>query len=451
MKLEVRRGKPLKGEIRLPPDRIQAQSAAVLAMLAPGRTLLRDWQSTPEWEHVRKWLGELGAVVAIDGEGLVVGPPADLRDRSEIALDPFLPVHFAAGFLSLAAGLSSAERQVSVSCPSALAETISPWRESLREAGWVSPAVEDAGMVRWTFRGRTPPLRAMVCRDGRSRFSWTVAALASGQGLEFQEPPGCPDPLEDSLPLFGLVVESPKQELSLEEEEMRRRVQRMRGAVQRKLEDRRIPAVQGLPPADIRLRGDLDLAGWCAATACLRRGTDAVLADVTLPASRSGLFGCLRRMGADIEIVRRSEARGVPSGDVRIRHGRMVGRKFDASDVPGMAGFAPLLAVASVAAEAETVLSGLGDLRRDGHDLLEPLAEGLRAFGVAVGLFPDGIVLRGEEQPGAEAVDAKDAHEVALALHALACSTAGRTEISGADALPVAWPHLLRVLSGDEG
>ncbi len=450
MKLEVRRGKPLKGEIRLPPDRIQAQSAAVLSMLAPGRTLLRDWQSTPEWEHVRQWLSGIGAVVALDGEGLVVGPPTDLRERSLIELDPFLPPLFAAGFAALAAGLSAPDKNVVVSCPQMLSEEISPWREALREAGWTSTASEDGGMVRWTFKGRTPPLRAMVCRDGRTRFAWTIAALASGTGLDFQEPPGCPDPLEDSLPLFGLTVESPKQELSLEEEEMRRRMQRMRATPQRKLEDRKVPAVQGLSPADVRLRGDLDLAGWCAATACLRRGTDAVLCDVTLPASRSGLFACLRRMGADIEIVRKSEARGVPSGDIRIRHGRMVGRKFDAQDVPGLASFAPLLAVASVAAEAETVLSGLGELRRENHDQLEPLAEGLRAFGVAVGLFPDGVVLRGEEQPGTEAVDAKGSAEVALALHALASCTAGRTELSDAGALPVAWPHLLRVLAGDE-
>ncbi|MEN9308226.1 MAG: hypothetical protein RL173_2158 [Fibrobacterota bacterium] len=451
MKLEVRKAKALKGEIRLPPDRIQAQCAALLAMLAPGRTLLRDWQSTPEWEHVRGWLTGIGAVVALDGEGLVIGPPQDLRDRTEIVLDPFLPTQFAAGFVALAAGLSSAEKPVVVSCPTVLSETVLPWRDALREAGWVSPSSESDGMVNWTFKGRTPPLRAMVCRDGRTRFAWTLAALASGEGLEFQEPPGCPDPLEDSLPLFGLSVESPKQELSVEEEEMRRRMQRMRGAAPRKLEDRRVPAVQSLSPADVRLRGDLDLAGWCAVTACLRRGTDALLCDVTLPSSRCGLFGNLRRMGADIEIVRKSEARGVPSGDIRIRHGRMVGRKFDAQDVPGLASFAALLAAASVAAEAETVLSGLADLRRDHHDQLEPLADGLREFGVAVGLFPDGLVLRGEEQPGTESVDAKGFPDVALAFHALASSTAGTTELSGADALPVAWPHLLRVLSGDQG
>ncbi len=450
MKLEVRRAKALKGEFRLPPDRIQAQSAALLAMLAPGKTLLRDWQSTPEWEHVRGWLSQIGAMASVDDEGLVVGPPSDLRQRSELVLDPFLPTQFAAGFVALAAGFSRREQPFSVVCPSLLADSVTPWREALREAGWVSPALEEEGVVRWTFHGRTPPLRAMVCRDAKTRFAWTLAGLASGDGLEFQEPPGCPDPLEDSLPLFGLSVESPKEELSVEEEEMRRRVQRMRGTVARKLEERRVPAVQGLPQADVRLRGDLDLAGWCAVTACLRRGTDALLCDVTLPASRAGLFTNLRRMGADIEIVRKSEARGVPSGDIRLRHGRMVGRKFDAQDVSGLASFASLLAVASVAAEAETVLSGLAELRRDHHDQLDPLANALRAFNVAVGLFPDGIVLRGEEQPGAEAVDAKGSPEVALALHALASSSPGKTDLSGAGALPVAWPHLLRVLSSDE-
>jgi 3-phosphoshikimate 1-carboxyvinyltransferase len=172
--------------------------------------------------------------------------------------------------------------------------------------------------------------------------------------------------------------------------------------------------------------------------------------DVTLPSSRSGLFSCLRRMGADVEIVRKSESRGVPSGDIRIRHGRMVGRRFDAQDVPGLAGFSALLAVAAVAADAETVLSGLGELRVERDDRLSVLADGLRAFGVGVGLFPDGLVLRGEEQPGAESVDAKGFPEAALALHALASSCPGRTELLGAGHLPVSWPHLLRVLSAED-
>lgn len=449
MRIEVKRDRPLKGEFRLPPDRHQAFSSAWLALLAPGRTLLRGWQSTPEWENIRQWLSTIGAVANLDGEGLVLGPPADLRERAEFVLDPFLPPLFAAGATAIAAGLSRQDHPVSISCPPQVADPLGPWREALREAGWVPlHEVRDGSHV-LTFRGRTPPLRELVCRNWRSRLAWTLAALASREGLDFLEPSTAADPLEDSLALFGLDVESPRQEASPEEEELQRRMQRMKGSV-RKLQARRVPAVLSLPPADIRLRGDLDLAGWCAVTGCLRRGTDALVLDVTLPSSRSGLFNCLRRMGADVEIVRRSEARGVPSGDIRIRHGRMVGRRFDAQDVPGLAGFSALLAVAAVAADAETVLSGLGELRIERDDRLSVLADGLRAFGVGVGLFPDGLVLRGEEQPGTESVDAKGFPEAALALHALASSCPGRTELLGAGHLPVSWPHLLRTLSAEE-
>ena len=449
MKFDIKRERPLKGEFRLPPDRNQAFSATWLALLAPGRTLLRGWQSTPEWENIRQWLAGIGAVAALDGEGLVVGPPDDLRERTEFAIDPFLPPVFAAGVAALAAGLSRHDHHVVVSCPPQVADPLGPWREALREAGWTPLHEVHDGTHVLSFRGRTPPLRELVCRNRRSRLSWTLAALASREGLEFLEPSAAVDPLEDSLPLFGLEVESPRQESTPEEEEMQRRMQRMKGSV-RKLQPRRVPAILSLPPADIRLRGDLDLAGWCAVTGCLRRGTDALVMDVTLPTSRSGLFSCLRRMGADVEIVRKSEARGVPSGDIRVRHGRMVGRKFDAQDVPGLAGFSALLAVAAVASDAETVLSGLGELRVERDDRLSVLADGLRSFGVGVGLFPDGLVLRGEEQPGAESVDAKGFPEAALALHALASSCPGRTELSGAGHLPVSWPHLLRVLSAEE-
>jgi 3-phosphoshikimate 1-carboxyvinyltransferase len=449
MKLEVRRSKPLKGEFRLPPDRVQAQSALLLALLAPGRTVLRGWQSTPEWEHSREWLSGIGVSTEPDADGLVVSPPSDLRTRPEFVIDRFLPVVLASGIVALAAGFSHSERPVRVLVPTGAVKALTAIREALREAGWISPSQDAEGVFCWTFHGRTPPLREPVARHPSRRFAWTLAALAAGEGLRFLETPDLPDPLANVLGQFGLEVAEIREEVSPEEEEMRRRMARMRGAAPKPPTVREIPSVQGLPTADVRLHGDVDLAGWCAVVACLRRGTDALLPDVALPPGRSGLFMALRRMGGDIEVVRRSESRGAASGDLRVKHGRLVGRKFDGEDLPGLAGWAGLLAAAAVGAEAETVLSGLSELREEGQDDLALLAEGLRAFGVAVGLYPDGLVLRGEEQPGSELVQAGGRELPALALHALASSTAGKTEIVDADPLAVVWPHLLRVLATD--
>ena len=449
MKLDIRRGKALKGEFRLPPDRVQAQAAVVLALLAPGRTVLRGWQSTPEWEHARQWLAGIGVVSEPEADGLVLVPPADLRERTEFVFDQFLPAVLASGVLALLAGFSGPERPVEAVVPAAALRILAPVREALREAGWISPASESDGLARWTFRGRTPPLRDPVAKHPSRRFAWTIAALASGQGLRFQELPDLPDTLCNVLPQFGLEVAEIREETTPEEEEMRKRLARLRGAAPKPPSVREVPSVQVLPSADVRLHGDVDLAGWCAVTACLRRGTDALLPDVALPPGRSGLFQALRRMGGDIEIVKRSESRGAAHGDIRVKHGRLVGRKFDGQDLPGMSGWAGLLAAAAVGADAETVLSGLSDLREEGQDDLGLLAEGLRSFGVAVGLYPDGLVLRGEEQPGSESVMAGGRELPALALHALASSTAGKTEMADADPLAVAWPHLLRVLAPD--
>jgi len=449
MKLEVRRGKALKGEFRLPPDRVQTQAAVLLSLLAPGKTVLRGWQSTPEWEHARQWLAGIGVSTEPDADGLVVSHTPDLRDQTEFVFDQFLPSVLASGFLCLVAGFSSTERSVEAVVPLVAARSLAPVREALREAGWISPAIERDGMVRWTFHGRTPPLRDPVARHSSRRFAWTLASLAAREGFRFQEIPDLPDTLGNVLPQFGLELIEIREEISPEEAEMRKRMQRMRGASPKLPLVLEVPAIQDLPSADIRLHGDVDLAGWCAVTACLRRGTDALLPDVALPPGRSGLFQALRRMGGDIEIVKRSESRGASHGDIRIKHGRLVGRKFDAEDQPGMSGWAGLLAAAAVGAEAETVLSGLSDLRQEGQDDLLILAEGLRSFNVAVGLYPDGLVLRGEEQPGSETVQAGGRELPALALHALASSTAGKTEIVDADPLAVVWPHLLRVLAPD--
>jgi len=66
-------------------------------------------------------------------------------------------------------------------------------------------------------------------------------------------------------------------------------------------------------------------------------------------------------------------------------------------------------------------------------------------LGLAVGVFPEGLVLRGEDSLMAERLDAQEHEGLALALHALAQALPGSTLLENADCLDRFCPNLFEL------
>jgi 5-enolpyruvylshikimate-3-phosphate synthase len=435
--MELKAGKALKGEMRFPGDRMQGQFLCALALLAQGVSRIGNWQRSAEWEPILAFLEKNGAAVTASEGALAIAALPGLRERTDWALDAELPQPFAMAFLAILSGLSTAARPVRASLPAALRARLAPVVDALRQGGFDSRDDEDGILA---FLGQRP-LRKKPSALGLRRTVWTLACTASSQPLEFEEIGPPHDLLENVFPFFGIAVESLAEADAPDlDPEMAKRLQKR----QRKGQNRtlRIHVPRQILSVDANLQGDVQLASWAATCASLRRGSEVVLREVTHPACRGGVFAGLRKMGADLEFVRRSEARGVPSVDIRVKAAPLLGRKFDGADQAGLAEAAPFLAMAATAAERETVLGCLGALREGPVDLLDALAGNLRSLGLPVGVFPEGLVLRGEESLVAERLDAHGHEGLALALHALATSTAGRTVLEGADCLERHWPGM---------
>jgi 5-enolpyruvylshikimate-3-phosphate synthase len=437
--LELKPAKPLKGELRFPGDRLQGQFLCALALVTQGVSRLGNWTRTQEWEPILAFLEKNGAAVTAGSNELAIAALPGLRERTDWTLDAELPQPFALAFLSLLAGLSTASRPVRVTIPPALRMRLSPVLDALKQGGFDHRDESESESV-LAFVGQRP-LRKKPSAVGLRRTVWTLAVTVSSLPLEFEEIGASHDLLENVLPLFGLGVTSLSEADAPDlDPEMAKRLQK-RQKSQKSRNFRILPAGQ-IPSVDVNLQGDAQLASWAALCACLRRGSEVILKDVTHPSCRGAVFAGLRKMGADLEFVKKSEARGVPSVDIRVKTSQLLGRKFDATDLAGLSEAAPFLAMAATSAERETVLGGLGSLREGPVDVLDALAGNLRALGLPVGVFPEGLVLRGEDDLVAERLDAHEHEALALALHALASSTPGKSILENATCLERHWPGL---------
>ena len=175
------------------------------------------------------------------------------------------------------------------------------------------------------------------------------------------------------------------------------------------------------------------------------------LMNVELNTSRAGALTCLKRMGANIETVTRREKFGDVFGDVEIypleAGKRLQGRRFSEDVIStGFEEYA-LLAVAACFAEGETILRLPKESREAMRASNEFLAENLRKTGVEVGVYDDGLVIRGMETiVNGNGFDGGQWPQMGLALGVLSLALQNDEPVQGAENVEAVFPGVLEKL-----
>ena len=181
------------------------------------------------------------------------------------------------------------------------------------------------------------------------------------------------------------------------------------------------------------------------------KGNVVKLLNVDLNSTRAGALTCLKRMGANIETVTRREKFGDVYGDVEIypmeAGKRLQGRRFGEDAIATALDEFPLLAVAACYAEGETILRVPKEYRKEMRTRNEFLAENLRKTGVEVGVYDDGLVIRGMETiVNGSDFDGGNSPEAGLALSVLSLSLENDEPVANADAVEAMFPGIVEKL-----
>ena len=143
--------------------------------------------------------------------------------------------------------------------------------------------------------------------------------------------------------------------------------------------------------ASIAVPGDPSSAAFIIAAALICPRSDIVVENVLLNPTRSGFIETLLEMGANIEIVDRSEEGGEPVGDLRVRTSALKGVRVPRERAPSMIDEYPILACLAAFAEGETAMEGLAELKVKESDRLAATEAGLAACGVSVRIEADDL------------------------------------------------------------
>ena len=207
---------------------------------------------------------------------------------------------------------------------------------------------------------------------------------------------------------------------------------------------------QKLESRDVFVPGDISSAAFWIVAAAAQNGSDLLVRDVGLNASRTGILAVLVRMGAQIQDHVAEVGQGEPVGNVSVKGRGLKATTIEGGEIPNVIDELPILAVAAALAEGTTIIKDAQELRVKETDRIAAVATNLRAMGVTVRDYHDGMEIEGGATLKGARLESYGDHRIAMAFAVAGLFADGETVIEGAECVDTSYPgfgdHLAQIL-----
>ena len=438
----------------LNPDRERMELALVMALLVNGRTVFEDFSFAAGVEPFAEALKEYGLSYVQQGHQLV------LEGKGfQYALPNMLSMDLSEARCVMLWTLASKDVEqiytFAAESDEAGVAKVSRAKELLQKYFKVKPVADEPAKFTFTFAAEEPAIK----KDSLGNISTVMRnrlllrTLIRGEYLSFEEKGSVHDQWTKMLMYFGVSLKYESRGME-QLTELERRMMMARGQKIERTQFTEISETQVITGRDYYVPGDTTEAMalvLLTTIAGIPKNTEVAIKNVDLNSSRAGALTCLKRMGGNFETVSRRERFGDVYGDVMaypLASGkRLQGRRFSEDTIATGIEEYPFLAVAACFAEGETILRIPKELRKEMRPVNESLAENLRKTGAEVGVYDDGLVIRGLETiVNGSDFDGGDVPQNGLALSVLSIALGNDEPVANSELVEATYPGVLQKL-----
>jgi 3-phosphoshikimate 1-carboxyvinyltransferase len=410
----------VRGTLRVPGDKSISHRYALLAAIAGGRTIIRNYAPGGDCGSTLRCLAALGVTIGQHPGEAGEPPRVEIEGRGLcglVAPTTVIDCGNSGSTMRMLAGVVAAHP-----FESTLAGDPSLSRRPMRRV--MTPLARMGARVEAT-PGDRPPLTIYGAALNAIDFvpdvpSAQVKSAVLLAGLQAQgwsrvtEHTPTRDHTERALLAFGATLATEEKVCSVE-------------------------GGRPLTALAARVPGDISSAAFPAVAAAALAGSDIVIEDVGLNPTRTAILDVLRRFGAQIDQEVTSMWQGEPVGRIRVRASDLGALELGPDAVPGVIDELPVLAVLATSG-GELRVTGASELRVKESDRITALVAGLRALGADADELADGFHVRGGRPLAGGTVDAHNDHRLAMAFAVAGLAASGPVAIEGADAAAVSYP-----------
>ena len=441
-------------EFVLNPDRERMELALVMALLVNGRTVFEDFTFAAGVEPFAEALKEFGLSYVQQGHQLV------LEGKGfQYSLPDMLPMNLSEARCVMLWTLASKDVEqiytFAAENDEAGVAQVAHAKELLQKYFKVKPVADEPAKFTFTFAADEPAIK----KDSLGNISTVMRnrlllrTLIRGEYLSFEEKGSVHDQWTKMLMYFGVSLKYESRGME-QLTELERRMMMARGQKIERTQFTEISETPVITGRDYYVPGDTTEAMALAlltTIAGIPKNTEVALKNVDLNSSRAGALSCLKRMGGNFETVSRRERFGDVYGDVMVyplaSGKRLQGRRFSEDTIATGIEEYPFLAVAACFAEGETILRIPKELRKEMRPTNEALAENLRKTGAEVGVYDDGLVIRGLETiVNGSDFDGGEVPQNGLALSVLSIALENDEPVANSELVEATYPGVLQKL-----
>ena len=418
----------LTGKIRVPGDKSVSHRSVMFSAIAKGKVHVRNFLEAADCLSTAACMRALGAGVERQAGGSLLVTGVGLHGLQEP--QGVLDTGNSGTTLRLLLGILAAQPFFS-----ALSGDASLSRRPMGRV--VEPLARMGAAIRGRGADRFLPL-AVLPHEGRLRAMDYESPVASAQvksavllaGLYAEratcltEPALSRDHTERMLSAFGARIEREETKVTIE------------------------PADELFAPEEICVPGDISSAAYWLVAASLIEGSDIILQDVGVNPTRTGILDVLSDMGANITVCSERESGGEALADIRVRSASLRGASFGGEIIPRLIDEIPILAVAALFADGDTVISGAAELRVKETDRLAAVTTELNRLAPgAVEAKEDGMVIHGGRTLSPASCRTYDDHRMAMSLAVAGAAGEGVT-LDAPSCVNISYPSFYQTLDG---
>ncbi|WP_019553032.1 3-phosphoshikimate 1-carboxyvinyltransferase [Propionispira raffinosivorans] len=198
-------------------------------------------------------------------------------------------------------------------------------------------------------------------------------------------------------------------------------------------------------PELIEVPGDISSAAFWLVAASIIPGSELTLRNVGVNPTRTGILDVLIDMGADITLINKRFSGKEPVADIVVKSAALHGTTFGAKIIPRLVDEIPVIAVAAMFAEGETVITGAGELRVKETDRLQAITTEFNKLADCIIAAEDGLTIKGSAKLKAASCLSYHDHRIAMALAIAGAAGAGVT-IDNAECVNISYPEFYATL-----
>lgn len=198
---------------------------------------------------------------------------------------------------------------------------------------------------------------------------------------------------------------------------------------------------------DIDVPSDISSAAFFMAAAILVPGSELILENVGINPTRDGIIRVLKDMGANIEIINRTDS-FEPVADIKVTYSKLHATCIGGDIIPTLIDELPLLAALASLAEGTTVIKDAGELKVKESNRIRVMCEELSKLGVDVVETDDGMEIKGTDKlKGNVTIATHDDHRIAMTFAVLNLVSDGEIKLDNKNCVEISYPEFFNDLN----